>query len=95
MRSSEEILRMDARFSLGFVRCSKRLNVAVSRARAMMIIFGNPHLLAVDECWRQLILFCVKNNAYFGCDLPQMMVNQKDEVLETFVPSLNTTDDLN
>ncbi|EDX09086.1 GD13767 [Drosophila simulans] len=89
VRSSEEILRLDAHFSLGFVRCSKRFNVAVSRARAMMIIFGNPHLLAVDECWRQLILFCAKNNAYFGCDLPQMLVNQEDEgpvCLETFVP---------
>ncbi|XP_039484922.1 probable RNA helicase armi [Drosophila santomea] len=89
VRSSESILRMDARLSLGFVRCSKRMNVAISRARAMMIIFGNPHLLAVDECWRQLILFCANNNAYFGCDLPQSVVNQEDEDpvrLETFVP---------
>ncbi|KAH8349998.1 hypothetical protein KR084_011019 [Drosophila pseudotakahashii] len=89
VRSSESILRMDARLSLGFVGCNKRMNVAVSRARALMIIFGNPHLLAIDECWRQLILFCANNNAYFGCDLPKSVVNQEDEdpvQLETFVP---------
>jgi len=65
------------------------MNVAVSRARAMMIIFGNPHLLAVDECWRHFILYCAQNNAYFGCELPQSVVNQEDEdpvQLEKFVP---------
>jgi len=89
VRSSESILRIDTRLSLGFVCCNKRMNVAVSRARAMMIIFGNPHLLAVDECWRQLILYCAQNNAYFGCELPQSVVNQEDEdpvQLEKFVP---------
>ncbi|KAI8039036.1 probable RNA helicase armi [Drosophila gunungcola] len=86
VRSTESILRIDARLSLGFVRCNKRMNVAISRARAMMIVFGNPYLLAVDECWRQLILFCANNNAYFGCELPQAVVNQEDEDIDTFVP---------
>uniref|UniRef100_A0A6P4EER3 RNA helicase n=1 Tax=Drosophila rhopaloa TaxID=1041015 RepID=A0A6P4EER3_DRORH len=86
VRSTESILRMDARLSLGFVGCNKRMNVAISRARAMMIVFGNPYLLAVDPCWRQLILFCANNNAYFGCDLPQSVVNQDDGDIGTFVP---------
>ncbi|XP_017071574.1 probable RNA helicase armi [Drosophila eugracilis] len=89
VRSTEAILKTDALYSLGFVLSHKRMNVAVSRARAMMIIFGNPRLLAVDECWRQLILYCANNNAYFGCDLPESIVNQEDEDpvrLEAFVP---------
>ncbi|XP_017057969.1 probable RNA helicase armi [Drosophila ficusphila] len=89
VRSSESILRNDSKLSLGFVRSKKRMNVAISRARAMMIVFGNPHLLAVDDCWRQLILFCANNNAYFGCELPESIQNQEEEDpirLESFVP---------
>ncbi|KAH8380463.1 hypothetical protein KR009_010832, partial [Drosophila setifemur] len=73
VRSSESILHADYRMCLGFVRCSKRMNVAISRARSLMIIFGSPHLLSVDDCWRQLINFCVQNNAYFGCELPTLI----------------------
>ncbi|XP_030386246.1 probable RNA helicase armi [Scaptodrosophila lebanonensis] len=81
VRSTESILRQDRRLCLGFVRCNKRMNVAISRARSLMIIFGNPHLLSVDDCWRQLILFCANNNAYFGCEMPVSLLesNQKTE----------------
>lgn len=71
VRSATTLLHADARLSLGFVLCKKRMNVACSRARALMVIFGNPHLLSVDDCWRHLITFCANNNAYFGCELPR------------------------
>ncbi|XP_064541268.1 probable RNA helicase armi [Drosophila montana] len=79
VRSSESNLRADARLSLGFVRCNKRMNVAISRARCLMVIFGNPKLLAVDDCWRHLILFCANNNAYFGCEMPASITAQGDD----------------
>ncbi|EDV39937.2 uncharacterized protein Dana_GF24211, isoform B [Drosophila ananassae] len=79
VRSTESILRADYRLCLGFVRCNKRMNVAISRARSLMIIFGNPHLLSVDDCWRHLILFCANNNAYFGCELPAMIHDNDDD----------------
>ncbi|KAH8300365.1 hypothetical protein KR018_000008, partial [Drosophila ironensis] len=79
VRSTESVLRADYRLSLGFVRCTKRMNVAISRARCLMIIFGNPHLLSVDDCWRHLILFCANNNAYLGCELPSFIENDDDD----------------
>lgn len=79
VRSSESILRSDARFNLGFVRSNKRMNVAISRARCMLVIFGNPFLLAVDDCWRHLLLFCANNNAYFGCEIPESICRDGEE----------------
>ncbi|XP_017954743.2 probable RNA helicase armi, partial [Drosophila navojoa] len=79
VRSSESNLRSDARYNLGFVRCNKRMNVAISRSRCMLVIFGNPLLLSVDDCWRHLILFCANNNAYFGCEMPESICRQGEE----------------
>ena len=66
------------RHSLGFVQCPKRMNVAISRARYLMMVFGNPHLLYLDQCWRTYIQYCVDNDAYLGCDLPEDF-NKLDE----------------
>lgn len=79
VRSSHAVLHTDARLNLGFVRCKKRMNVATSRARCFMIVFGNPNLLSVDECWSQLIIYCCNNNAYFGCELPKRLQLAEDQ----------------
>ncbi|KAH8362076.1 hypothetical protein KR200_002170, partial [Drosophila serrata] len=70
VRSSQALLNADAQMSLGFVKSTKRMNVAISRARAMMIVFGNPNILALDSSWRKYITYCVHKNALFGCELP-------------------------
>ena len=36
---------MDAVNKLGFLANPKRFNVAVTRARALMVVVGNPHIL--------------------------------------------------
>ena len=45
VRSSHEFLAMDAANKLGFLANPKRFNVAVTRARALMVVVGNPHIL--------------------------------------------------
>ena len=45
MRNSHEFLAMDAANKLGFLANPKRFNVAVTRARALMVVVGNPHIL--------------------------------------------------
>lgn len=70
VRSSLQLIGSDLRHALGFVQSAKRMNVAISRARYLMFIFGNPHLLYLDHCWRSCIKYCVDNEAYLGCDLP-------------------------
>ncbi|XP_014257492.1 RNA helicase Mov10l1-like [Cimex lectularius] len=70
VRSSPELISVDMQKALGFVANARRLNVALSRARALLIILGNPHLLSLDMHWSSVLRHCVKQNVYIGCDLP-------------------------
>lgn len=69
VRSSSELVEVDLQHSLGFVKCRRRFNVAVTRAQSVLVLVGNPWLLRRDECWRELIAFCVARGAYRGPDL--------------------------
>lgn len=57
--------------SLGFVACPKRLNVALTRARALLVIIGNPDVLSKDPYWKTVLEYCLKRNSYTGCNLIQ------------------------
>ena len=46
VRSSDDLFIEDMRKQVGFVSNPKRFNVAISRAQALLIVVGNPHLLA-------------------------------------------------
>ncbi|XP_070557357.1 uncharacterized protein [Ptychodera flava] len=70
VRSSENLLGLDTRHNIGFLSNPKRFNVAITRAKALLIIIGNPHVLVQDYYWLQLLRYCVRNNAYTGCELP-------------------------
>lgn len=43
------------RISLGFVNDPKRINVAISRGRALHVIFGNDKVLSACSHWSKLI----------------------------------------
>ncbi len=63
MRSNPEYLGHDAKFNLGFLGDPKRFNVAVTRAKALLIVVGNGEILCQDPCWKSWI-----SNAYEkGC----------------------------
>ena len=42
--------------------------MAVTRAKCLLIVIGNPELLASDEHWRRLVEHAVSNGAAIGCD---------------------------
>lgn len=62
-----EYVEMDIDFKLGFLKNPKRFNVAVTRAKALLIIVGNPFLLSKDENWNQMLEFCREKGGYRGC----------------------------
>uniref|UniRef100_A0AAX7TI72 RNA helicase n=1 Tax=Astatotilapia calliptera TaxID=8154 RepID=A0AAX7TI72_ASTCA len=51
VRSSPNYTEMDKKFNLGFVKNEKRFNVAVTRAKALLIVVGNPRILETDSTW--------------------------------------------
>ena len=79
VRSSQQLVVNDLHHSLSFVQCSKRMNVAIYRARYLMKVFGNPHLLYLEQCWRTYIQYCIDNDAYSGCDLPEDFNKLEDD----------------
>ena len=70
MRTSRELLHFDAKHALGFLDNPKRFNVAVTRARHLLIIVGDPAILALDNSWSALLRHAVYRGAYRGAPLP-------------------------
>uniref|UniRef100_A0A8C5DFH1 RNA helicase n=1 Tax=Gouania willdenowi TaxID=441366 RepID=A0A8C5DFH1_GOUWI len=56
VRSSTDYLQMDQKFHLGFVKNEKRFNVAVTRAKALLIVVGNPRVLKSDSTWARYVV---------------------------------------
>ncbi|XP_011348599.1 putative helicase MOV-10 isoform X2 [Ooceraea biroi] len=43
---------------------STRFNVAMTRAKALMIIIGNPHVISTNKYWRLLWEYCREHGSY-------------------------------
>ncbi|KAJ7074967.1 P-loop containing nucleoside triphosphate hydrolase protein [Mycena belliarum] len=52
VRSNTNYVESDIRRTLGFVANPQRFNVAITRAQALLIVIGNPNILALDPLWR-------------------------------------------
>ncbi|XP_013408833.1 putative helicase MOV-10 [Lingula anatina] len=83
VRSNPNYLAMDAEFKLGFLKNPKRFNVSITRAKALLIVVGNPFLLSQDEHWNSFLKYCLENQAYTGCDYDDP-TDQLDDVVERF-----------
>lgn len=82
VRSESEHLSHDLQYNLGFVANEKRFNVAVTRAKALLIIVGNPRVLATDKKnWLPLLRYCRENGAWMGQDWREDEVEDVDENL--------------
>ncbi|XP_063251074.1 RNA helicase Mov10l1 [Prinia subflava] len=67
---SQKVVIDDEKHSLGFLCNPKRFNVAITRAKALLIVVGNPHVLVKDPCFCALLEYSLMNRVYIGCDLP-------------------------
>lgn len=66
VRSNRNLVGCDVQHNLGFLRNPKRFNVALTRAKALMVIVGNPYTLSEDACWNRILEFCLSKGAYRG-----------------------------
>lgn len=89
VRSSQEYLQLDAKYKLGFLKNPKRFNVAVTRAKSLLIVVGNPHVLCEDPYWRRLLQYCLQNNSYKGCAFN--LSQEEDTDLSNIIAKLDTS----
>lgn len=75
VRANSKLLDYDAKYSLGFLVDDKRFNVALTRAKAKIIIIGNPACLERDVKWRMYMQLCDDYNCYHGKDTRQVPRN--------------------
>ncbi|XP_034021907.1 putative helicase mov-10-B.2 [Thalassophryne amazonica] len=68
VRSSINYIKMDQDFNIGFLANEKRFNVAMTRAKSLLIVVGNPVILNKDPTWKKFISYCVEENGYTGFD---------------------------
>lgn len=64
VRTEQKQLKKDNRFGLGFLQCPKRINVAISRARALLVIFGKQSILEQDVNWKRIINYAKDKNTF-------------------------------
>ncbi|XP_012230039.2 probable RNA helicase armi [Linepithema humile] len=68
VRSCNNLINEDVKHALGFIASPKRFNVALTRARSLLIILGNPTTLSLDPYWRSVLTYCINHDAYTGCN---------------------------
>lgn len=78
VRTMRQQLQIDEKHSLGFIKSPKRMNVAISRARALLVVFGSPKLLSRDVNWRFLIRNCIENKCAVNCDPALVNIRSDD-----------------
>eukprot|EP01018_Ginkgo_biloba_P007019 Gb_02746 [translate_table: standard] len=78
VRSSYKYEEFDKKYNLGFLRNPKRFNVAITRAKSLLVVVGNPHILCKDKCWNELLQHCVCHKSYLGCSLPERNAAEND-----------------
>ena len=71
VHSSEQHIPFDAKHRLGFLKNPKRFNVAISRAKALLVVVGNPEVLAHDAHWRKLLELVLQKGSWAGAPPPR------------------------
>ncbi|PPQ98678.1 hypothetical protein CVT24_003305 [Panaeolus cyanescens] len=66
VRSNPRFLEEDSRKGLGMMNERKRMNVAITRAKELLVVVGNGALLQRDPYWRAFLQFALRNKLYSG-----------------------------
>jgi len=69
VRSRPRFLKEDATKGLGLVFERKRMNVAITRAKELLVVIGNGTLLQRDPYWKAFLQFTLRHNLYTGPNL--------------------------
>lgn len=80
VRAEREEVSNDLRYNLGFVANPKRFNVAVTRAKALLIVIGCPSVLEMDkDNWLPFMKYCHDNQSWTGDDWDYENINAEND----------------
>ncbi|KAF9414337.1 hypothetical protein HW555_007734 [Spodoptera exigua] len=82
VRANCNLLDYDAKFQLGFLVDDKRFNVAITRAKAKVIIIGNPLCLEKDVKWRMYMDRCRELGTYHGFDSKIVSDDSSQQIID-------------
>ena len=66
----------------GLMSSPQRFNVAITRAKALLVIVGDPNALWEDVSWRKLLQYAVDNRSYRGCAHPLMPTGAEESAID-------------
>ncbi|ORX40980.1 P-loop containing nucleoside triphosphate hydrolase protein [Kockovaella imperatae] len=66
VRGSKRFIQSDHQANMGVIFERKRFNVAITRAKDLLVIIGNAACLSLDPFWNQFLQFCLRNGLYKG-----------------------------
>ncbi|KNC87454.1 hypothetical protein SARC_00436 [Sphaeroforma arctica JP610] len=67
VRTKSQILKG---FGSGLTGNARRFNVAITRAKSLLVVVGDPLPLVGDPYWMKFISHCIQNKTYKGCPCP-------------------------
>ncbi|KAG8924963.1 hypothetical protein FRC01_010849 [Tulasnella sp. 417] len=70
VRSSLDFVEFDLRHTLGFVANPRRFNVAMTRAKSILIVIGDPDVLGLDPLWRKFLNHTHAHGGWRGIRIP-------------------------
>ncbi|KAJ3294685.1 hypothetical protein HDU79_010643 [Rhizoclosmatium sp. JEL0117] len=79
VRSNRLHLPHDLRNDLGLIHFPARLNVALTRAQALLVVVGDPETLCLDPLWISVLSFFYRNGCWKGVEVPERILNGLDK----------------
>lgn len=79
-RTRQRFIDGDYRKGLGIIHEAKRFNVAITRAKELLIIIGHAELLQQDSNWRALLCFCYRNGLFDNQRSSETWKPDEDEI---------------
>lgn len=53
-----------------FIASKERINVAISRAKVLVIVIGNPSIMIKDQNWKKILEKAIEKKNYVGNNPP-------------------------
>ena len=73
----------------GLMSSPQRFNVAITRAKALLVVVGDPNALWEDRSWRELLQYAVDHASYRGCAHPLRIYGAEDDSLDALAGLIN------